>query len=154
MTAIRSKSNENAESQPLTLATLHQAEAACRRCPLYKDATQAVPGEGRAPSQIMLIGAQPGDNEDLAGKPFVGPAGRILDEALALATSGARRFTSPTRSSTLNIKRTRNVACTNARMPMRSTAAAGGWSARARSSNLGRSWHSAPRRRAAFSNAS
>src|SRR5204863_4076609 len=48
-------------------------------------ATQAVPGEGRLHSRLMLVGEQPGDQEDLAGKPFVGPAGRILDEALAKA---------------------------------------------------------------------
>ena len=55
----------------------------CRRCPLYRDATQAVPGEGPKPATFMLVGEQPGDKEDLAGKPFVGPAGRILDQALA-----------------------------------------------------------------------
>src|SRR5256885_16848059 len=66
-----------------TLSALAAAEAACTRCPLYKFATQAVPGEGRAHSHLMLVGEQPGDKEDLAGKPFVGPAGRILDQALA-----------------------------------------------------------------------
>jgi DNA polymerase len=66
-----------------SLAELRQAEAACTRCPLYKFATQVVPGEGRLHSQLMLVGEQPGDKEDLAGKPFVGPAGRILDRALA-----------------------------------------------------------------------
>src|SRR6266699_5938925 len=65
------------------LAALAAAEEACTRCPLYKFATQAVPGEGRAHSRLMLVGEQPGDKEDLAGKPFVGPAGRILDQALA-----------------------------------------------------------------------
>ncbi len=65
-----------------TLAELRQAEAECRRCELYKHATQVVPGEGRAGAHLMLVGEQPGDKEDLAGKPFVGPAGRILDQAL------------------------------------------------------------------------
>ncbi|MFL6799685.1 MAG: UdgX family uracil-DNA binding protein [Xanthobacteraceae bacterium] len=65
-----------------SLRALAQAEQACTRCPLYKDATQAVPGEGRRHSQLMLVGEQPGDKEDLAGKPFVGPAGHILDRAL------------------------------------------------------------------------
>src|SRR3954453_19286394 len=64
------------------LAALAAAEQACTRCPLYKFATQAVPGEGRLHSRLMLVGEQPGDKEDLAGKPFVGPAGRVLDEAL------------------------------------------------------------------------
>jgi DNA polymerase len=66
-----------------SLGKLAQAEAECRRCPLYRDATQAVPGEGPKRATFMLVGEQPGDKEDLAGKPFVGPAGRILDQALA-----------------------------------------------------------------------
>ena len=72
------------DDQPISsLRQLAQAEAACRRCPLYRDATQAVPGEGPAKARFMLVGEQPGDKEDLAGKPFVGPAGRVLDQALA-----------------------------------------------------------------------
>ena len=66
-----------------SLRELAKAEAGCRRCPLYKNATQAVSGEGRKGAHLMLVGEQPGDKEDLAGKPFVGPAGRILDRALA-----------------------------------------------------------------------
>ncbi|MCO5400419.1 UdgX family uracil-DNA binding protein [Ralstonia soli] len=58
---------------------------ACRRCDLWRHATQAVPGEGRRRARIMLVGEQPGDGEDLAGKPFVGPAGKLLDRALAEA---------------------------------------------------------------------
>jgi uracil-DNA glycosylase len=65
-----------------TLSQLRAAEAECTRCPLYKYATQVVPGEGPAHAKVMLVGEQPGDKEDLAGKPFVGPAGRILDQAL------------------------------------------------------------------------
>ena len=68
-----------------TLAALHRAEAACTRCPLYAFATQVVAGEGPVGARLMLIGEQPGDKEDLAGKPFVGPAGKILDRALAQA---------------------------------------------------------------------
>jgi uracil-DNA glycosylase family protein len=60
-----------------------RAEAAdCRACPLWKGATQTVFGEGPQNAQIMLVGEQPGDKEDLAGKPFVGPAGQMLDRAL------------------------------------------------------------------------
>jgi uracil-DNA glycosylase family protein len=66
-----------------SLSALRKAENECRRCPLYKNATQAVPGEGPVRARIMLVGEQPGDKEDLAGKPFVGPAGRVLDHALA-----------------------------------------------------------------------
>src|SRR5437867_594608 len=58
------------------LAELRAEEASCTRCTLYKLATQVVPGEGRAHSRLMLVGEQPGDKEDLAGRPFVGPAGR------------------------------------------------------------------------------
>ena len=66
-----------------SLSALSKAENQCRRCPLYRNATQAVPGEGPSRAKVMLVGEQPGDKEDLAGKPFVGPAGRILDKALA-----------------------------------------------------------------------
>jgi uracil-DNA glycosylase family protein len=66
----------------LTLPALRAAAAHCRGCPLYLNATQTVFGEGRAKAAIMLVGEQPGDREDLAGHPFVGPAGQLLDEAL------------------------------------------------------------------------
>jgi DNA polymerase len=58
---------------------------ACRRCPLWERATQGVPGEGPRRAHIMLVGEQPGDEEDLQGKPFVGPAGRLLRRAMAEA---------------------------------------------------------------------
>ena len=74
---------DQAASSIPSLGKLAQAEADCRRCPLYRDATQAVPGEGPKHATFMLVGEQPGDKEDLAGKPFVGPAGRVLDQALA-----------------------------------------------------------------------
>ena len=70
---------------PSSLATLRRREAECRRCGLYRHATQVVPGEGDRGAALMLVGEQPGDREDLAGRPFVGPAGRILDRALAEA---------------------------------------------------------------------
>ena len=57
--------------------------ASCTRCPLYRHATQTVFGEGPVGASIMMVGEQPGDQEDLAGHPFVGPAGRVLDRALA-----------------------------------------------------------------------
>jgi uracil-DNA glycosylase family protein len=66
-----------------TLPTLRAAIHTCRGCTLYRDATQAVFGEGAAHARVMLVGEVPGDYEDIAGKPFVGPAGRLLDEALA-----------------------------------------------------------------------
>jgi DNA polymerase len=64
------------------LETLREEAAGCRACPLWKDATQTVFGEGPQSASIMLVGEQPGDKEDLAGKPFVGPAGLMLDRAL------------------------------------------------------------------------
>lgn len=66
-----------------SLKALRAAEENCTRCPLYKHATQVVPGKGPARARIMLVGEQPGDQEDKKGEPFVGPAGRVLDEALA-----------------------------------------------------------------------
>src|SRR3954451_1964490 len=65
-----------------SLLALRSGENACRRCPLYKHATQAVPGQGPRTASMMLVGEQPGDQEDKAGVPFVGPAGRMLDRAL------------------------------------------------------------------------
>ena len=66
-----------------SLATVAREAKRCTRCPLYKNATQTVFGEGPARARLMLVGEQPGDQEDLAGKPFVGPAGKMLDRALA-----------------------------------------------------------------------
>jgi uracil-DNA glycosylase len=64
------------------LEALREEAADCRACPLWKDATQTVFGEGPSHAPIMLVGEQPGDKEDLAGKPFVGPAGQMFDRAL------------------------------------------------------------------------
>lgn len=70
---------------PSTLEELDQAVQACRRCPLWRDATQGVCGGGTKAAALMIVGEQPGDQEDLAGRPFVGPAGKVLDAALAEA---------------------------------------------------------------------
>jgi uracil-DNA glycosylase family protein len=67
------------------LTTLRTEAASCRACPLWRDATQTVFGEGPLDAEIMLVGEQPGDQEDKLGHPFVGPAGGILDRALAMA---------------------------------------------------------------------
>jgi uracil-DNA glycosylase family protein len=75
--------DQSPETPIKSLKELAKAEAACTRCPLYKDATQVVPGEGPAHANLMLVGEQPGDKEDLAGKPFVGPTGQLFDRALA-----------------------------------------------------------------------
>jgi uracil-DNA glycosylase len=68
-----------------SLGAFREAAAHCQACGLWKNATQTVFGEGRRDSKVMFVGEQPGDKEDLAGKPFVGPAGQLLDEALAAA---------------------------------------------------------------------
>jgi uracil-DNA glycosylase family protein len=65
------------------LQALAAAVDACRRCPLWRNATQGVPGEGRLSARVMMVGEQPGDQEDRAGHPFVGPAGQMLDRAIA-----------------------------------------------------------------------
>jgi uracil-DNA glycosylase len=68
-----------------TLAELRELADHCRNCPLWKNATQTVFGEGPARARIVMVGEQPGDREDLEGRPFVGPAGKLLDRALAEA---------------------------------------------------------------------
>ncbi len=74
------------DTAPKTMVDLDRALSGCRACPLWKDATQAVPGEGPTNAPLLaLVGEQPGDQEDLAGKPFVGPAGQVLNRALAAA---------------------------------------------------------------------
>ena len=67
------------------LKVLRDAARGCRGCPLWKVGTQTVFGEGPARARVVMVGEQPGDREDLAGRPFVGPAGKLLDEALVSA---------------------------------------------------------------------
>jgi DNA polymerase len=68
-----------------SLSNLHSAVQACRACDLYEHATQPVMGEGAVGAAVMLVGEQPGDREDIEGQPFVGPAGRVLDQGLERA---------------------------------------------------------------------
>jgi uracil-DNA glycosylase family protein len=68
-----------------SLAKLHEAAAGCKACDLWKTGTQTVFGEGSKDAEAMFVGEQPGDQEDLAGKPFVGPAGQLFDQALEQA---------------------------------------------------------------------
>jgi uracil-DNA glycosylase len=71
-------------SSPHTsLADLRRAVSGCKACDLWKTGTQTVFGEGKSSAAVMMVGEQPGDQEDRTGRPFVGPAGRILDQALA-----------------------------------------------------------------------
>src|SRR5438132_7849262 len=69
----------------VSLPALREAARSCQGCPLYQNATQTVFGQGRRSSRVFLVGEQPGNDEDLQGKPFVGPAGRLLDQALESA---------------------------------------------------------------------
>ena len=74
-----------------TLASLRAAAAACRACDLWKRGTQTVFGEGARGARVLFVGEQPGDQEDLAGRPFVGPSGRLLDEAMQEAGIDRKR---------------------------------------------------------------
>ena len=84
-TPRRGRVPEGSAPEPRTgsLKALREAAADCKRCPLWKPATQTVFGEGPRRARILMVGEQPGDKEDLTGHPFVGPAGRMLDRALA-----------------------------------------------------------------------
>jgi Uracil DNA glycosylase superfamily len=82
--SVRERPNDKIER-------LRREAASCQACPLWKDATQTVFGEGPPDAAIMLVGEQPGDREDIQGRPFVGPAGLLLDRALAEAGVDRRR---------------------------------------------------------------
>ncbi|GAA5158992.1 UdgX family uracil-DNA binding protein [Pseudonocardia eucalypti] len=85
---MATKAESKTDPDPATISDLdglRAASAGCTRCELYRPATQTVFGEGPAHPSLVLVGEQPGDREDLAGEPFVGPAGRLLDKALAEA---------------------------------------------------------------------
>jgi len=79
----RSARTPSSRGRSPSLSVLRRQARGCQACPLWKAATQTVFGEGPASARVMFIGEQPGDREDLMGKPFVGPAGRLLDRALA-----------------------------------------------------------------------
>jgi uracil-DNA glycosylase family protein len=74
-----------------TLASLREAAAGCRGCSLYRNATQTVFGDGPTTAEVVMVGEQPGDQEDRQGRPFVGPAGKLLDRALGDAGIDRRR---------------------------------------------------------------
>lgn len=83
------------EEKPSEIQSLEDAAAAvgnCRRCPLYEHATQAVFGEGPGDADVMFVGEQPGDQEDLKGRPFIGPAGQVFDEAIKNAGIDRQRL--------------------------------------------------------------
>ena len=80
------------QSGAVKLDSLRAAAKGCRNCPLWRNATQTVFGEGNARARILLVGEQPGDQEDREGHPFVGPAGRLLDQGLAEAGIDRRKL--------------------------------------------------------------
>jgi uracil-DNA glycosylase len=84
-TITKNRSAADFLPKKLALETLSDAAGSCKGCDLYRDATQTVFGEGTKAASLMLVGEQPGDREDRQGRPFVGPAGRLLDQALAAA---------------------------------------------------------------------
>jgi uracil-DNA glycosylase family protein len=84
-TALKISAADFVPAHPKSLQQLREAAAGCKGCELYKKGTQTVFGEGIAAAKVVLVGEQPGDREDLAGKPFVGPAGRMLDKCLESA---------------------------------------------------------------------
>ena len=88
---------------------LRQGLAACTRCGLCRAATQVVPGEGPLPAPLMLVGEQPGDQEDLQGHPFVGPAGNVLDRALAARRHRPRRRLPHQRGQALQVRAARQA---------------------------------------------
>ncbi|MEO0961361.1 MAG: UdgX family uracil-DNA binding protein [Pseudomonadota bacterium] len=87
----RIRQSHQSAAEAIAQAPIHSLDdlarmgATCTRCPLHSNATQAVPGEGPADASLMLVGEQPGDHEDVAGLPFAGPAGQVLDDALSAA---------------------------------------------------------------------
>ena len=78
----RSEQVEDDGADAKTIAELRKAAEGCRRCPLWRDATQTVFGEGPDGARVIFVGEQPGDQEDIAGKPFVGPAGKLFDAVI------------------------------------------------------------------------
>jgi DNA polymerase len=87
---VRSRAKEAGTAAPLippraTISKLQEAAHGCQACPLWKTGTQTVFGEGSRHAKVVFVGEQPGNDEDLAGKPFVGPAGKLLDKALVEA---------------------------------------------------------------------
>jgi len=117
-----------------TIPSLRAAAEACTACSLYKNATQTVFGEGPEGSLLMLVGEQPGDVEDVTGKPFVGPAGKLLDRCLT--GSIGRGSTSPTPSNTSSGCRAGRGGSTANLARSRSRPAFRGW--RRRSQRSGR----------------
>ena len=122
-------------SETSSLTTLRGAAAGCTACPLYKNATQTVFGEGPKQATMMLLGEQPGDQEDLSGKPFIGPAGQLLDRALEEAGIDRDAVYVTNTVKHFNGSRAASVASTRNRIRATSPPAGPGW--RRNSASLG-----------------
>jgi Uracil DNA glycosylase superfamily len=110
------------------LAGLERAAAGCRGCDLYVNATQTVFGDGDADARVVLMGEQPGDQEDRQGKPFVGPAGKLLDRAWRMPESTVPAPTSrmPSSTSSSSAPKEANAVSTSRRTAPRSSPAGRG----------------------------
>ena len=118
---------------PRSLPALREALQRCRECPLGEHATRAVPGEGPKQAKLMFVGEQPGDQEDLQGRPFVGPAGQLFDRALAeLGIDAPRRLRHATPSSTSSSSCAASAASTRRRRKRKPPPACTGSRARSR----------------------
>lgn len=136
------------DEAPRTLPALRNALERCRECPIGEHATQAVPGEGPARARLMFVGEQPGDQEDLQGRPFVGPAGQLSREPSRSSASRARTSTSPTPSSISSSSCAASDGSTRRRRSRRPQPACTGSRARSNSSTRRRSSLSARLQRA------
>jgi hypothetical protein len=138
--AIRNNRDALSDGEaPISLDEVAAGVDHCRRCDLWRDATQGVAGEGPGRAKLLFVGEQPGDQEDLAGKPFVGPAGQVFDKAMAEA--GVPRtetyVTNAVKHFKHELRGKRRIHQT--RTPARSPPAAGGWTPSAGSSGRGSS---------------
>ena len=128
------------------LPDLRKAARGCTACPLYKTGTQTVFGEGPQTARLMLVGEQPGDVEDRTGRPFVGPAGKLLDRALADAGLDRARVYVTNVVKHFNGSSAASGASTSGRDRSRSSPASPGWRPRSPPRNRASSSASAPPR--------
>jgi uracil-DNA glycosylase family protein len=114
------------DGDSVSIANLREAAKGCRRCPLWWDSTQNVLGEGHDHANLVFVGEQPGDQEDLAGKPFVGPAGKVFDAILDDAGVGRQKVyvTNAVKHFKFEPRGKRRIH--SSRMPVKSRPAAGG----------------------------
>lgn len=146
---LQAAASAREEPQPVpdgTLASLAREAGQCTRCALHCKATQAVFGQGPENAKVMIVGEQPGDHEDLAGQPFVGPAGQLFNRTLAETGIDRKSFMSPMPSNTSNMRPAANGAFTSGRMRAKCSNVAGGLTRKLRWCDRSSSLPWAPRR--------